>query len=212
MTAANSNLFKDYEKWLRVATLIDFAGRNLCHTVLHTKEHLPTDGAKLYKELEVFKSKICRYKDQQEILCPSNGITDERLFDLTLYTSIIDKKFPKKYDSLITDLRNCRNTEFHRGNKELSDSQFNQLWNDTTQMLQKHGFDIQLVHDLKTCDLSLDSQFKDIVMHILHIFIKGKVKKSIHELFKSRIATVLQSFNSLTVQVLARLAYSDVLV
>ena len=43
MTTANNKLLKEHEKWLRVATLIDFAGRNLCHAVLHTKEHLPTD-------------------------------------------------------------------------------------------------------------------------------------------------------------------------
>ena len=177
MTAANNNLFKEYEKWFRVTILIDFAGRHLCHTVLHIKEHLPTDGAKLCKELEGFKSKICRYKDQQEILCPSNGITDENKFDLTLYTSIIDKKFPKKYDSLVTDLRNSRNTESHRGNKNLSDLEFNQLWNDTAQMLQKHGFDLQLVGSLRTCDFFLDNQFKDIAMHI---FIKGIVKKNLN--------------------------------
>ena len=93
MAASNNNLFKEHEKWLRIATLIDFAGRNLCHTVLHTKEHLPTDGAKLCKELEGLKSKICRFKEQKEILCPPNGITDESKFDLTLYTSIIAKIF-----------------------------------------------------------------------------------------------------------------------
>ena len=43
MTTANNKLLKEHEKWLRVATLTDFAGRNMCHAVLHTKEHLPTD-------------------------------------------------------------------------------------------------------------------------------------------------------------------------
>ena len=186
MAVANNNLFQDYEKWLRLATLIDFAGRHLCHTVLHAKEHLPTDGAELYKELEGFKSKICRYKDQQEILCPSNGITDESKFDVTLYTNIIEKKFPKRYDSLVTDLRNARNTECHRGNKKISDSEFNQLWNDTTQMLQKHGFDIQLVGSLRTCDLSSDNQFKDIAMHN---FSTGIEK----DLFKRQKETVFKS-------------------
>ena len=166
MAAANNNLLKEHEKWLRVATLIDFAGRHLCHTVLHVKEQLSTDGAKLYQELEGLKSKICRFKDQQEVLCPSSGITDESKFDLTLYTSIIEKKFPNKYNSLLTDLRKSRNSEFHRGNKFLSDREFNQLWNNTAQMLESHGFDLQLIGDLKTCDLSTDQQFKDIAMHI----------------------------------------------
>ena len=157
MAAANINLLKEYEKWLRVATLIDFAGRKLCHSVLHNKENLPIDGAKLYKKLEGFKTKICRFKDQQEILCPSNGITDESKFDLTLYTSIIENLFPKKYDSLVADLRNSRNRESHRGSKNLSSIEFDQLWFDTMQMLQKHGFDMQLVGNLKTCDLPSDN-------------------------------------------------------
>ena len=149
---------------------------------------LPTDGAELYKELEGFKSKICRYKNQQEILCPSNGITDENKFDVTLYTNIIEKKFPKRYDSLVTDLRNARNTQSHRGNKNLSDLEFNQLWNDTTQMLQKHGFDLQLVGSLRTCDLSSDNQFKDIAM-FKDIDITGIEK----DLFKRQKGTVFKS-------------------
>ena len=181
MAAINTNLLKEYEKWLRVATLIDFAGRNLCHTVLHVKEQLSTDGAKLYQELEGLKSKICRFKDQQDILCPPSGITDESKFDLTLYTSIIEKQFPKKYNSLVTDLRKSRNSEFHRGNKSLSDKEFDQLWNDTTQMLESHGFDLQLVGNLKTCDLSTDQQFKDIAMHI---FFEGMGETNFFEYLK----------------------------
>ena len=153
MAAINTNLLKEYEKWLRVATLIDFAGRNLCHTVLHVTEQLSTDGVKLNQELEGLKSKICRFKDQQGILCPPSGIIDESKFDLTLYKSIIEKKSPKRYNSLVTDLSKSRNSEFHRGNKSLSDKEFDQLWNDTTQMLESHGFDLQLVGKLKTCDL-----------------------------------------------------------
>ena len=33
-------------------------------------------------------------------------------------------------------------------------------------MLEKHGFDIQLVGNLEKCDLSSDQQFKDIAMSI----------------------------------------------
>ena len=62
------------------------------------------------------------------------------------------------------DLRNARNHEFHRGNKFLSDQEFADLWKKTTKMLEKHGFEIQLVGDLEKCDLSSDQQFKDIAM------------------------------------------------
>ena len=177
MAAPGSKLLVEYEKWFRVATLIDFAGRNLCYKVIHVDENIPTDGAKLYQELISLKSQICRYQSQHEVLCPSSGITDERKFDLTLYTSIIEKKFPRKYDQLVADLRQSRNTEFHRGDKSLSDKEFDQLWNETTQMLVSHGFDIQLVGDLKTCDLSSTQKFNDSVMNILQGMVDNTFSK-----------------------------------
>ena len=70
MAAASDNLFKDYEKWLRVATLIDFGGRHLSYNVLHKKERLPTDGAKLYEEVKDLKSKICSSKTKKKSFVP----------------------------------------------------------------------------------------------------------------------------------------------
>ena len=58
MAAAKDNLCQEYEKWFRLTTLTDFAGRHLCYDVLFKKEKLPTDGALLYTELEGIKSKI----------------------------------------------------------------------------------------------------------------------------------------------------------
>ena len=73
----------------------------------------------------------------------------------------------------MTDLRHARNHEFHRGNKFLSDIEFNDLWKKTTKMLEKHGFNIQLVGALQKCDLSSDQQFKDIA---IRIFFQGMVE------------------------------------
>ena len=68
---------------------------------------------------------------------------------------------------MVADLRNSRNREFHRGNKNLTDKEFDQLWNDTKQMLHNYGFDLQLVVDLKTCALSSSQQFNDITAKIV---------------------------------------------
>ena len=57
---------------------------------------------------------------------PNTKITDHTKFDLTLLTSIIEKKFGDKYKSLVNDLMRARNREFHRGNKELSETEFEQ--------------------------------------------------------------------------------------
>ena len=168
MAAANITLSQEYQKWLRIMTLIDFAGRRLCRDVLFTKENLPTDGARLYEEIKDLK---CQFQDQKEILCPANGITDHTKFDLTLLTSIINKKFGNKYKSLVNDLRDARNRECHRGNKILSAAEFEQLWNDTTDMLTKYGFDVSLVNELKWCDIFSQYQLQDIA-----ISIQGNIK------------------------------------
>ena len=140
MATGKDKINREYKNWLRLTTLIDFAGRNLCYNVLFNKEKLPSDGLQLCNELKPLKSKICQFKSQQEILCPPSGITDHQKFDLTLFTSIIKVKFSNKYNSLVDDLRLARNREFHRGGKEISDTEFNQLWKDTTDMLVKHNF------------------------------------------------------------------------
>lgn len=163
MAATMNNLRLEYEKWLRMAILTDFGGRELCHDVLFNKEQLPTDGKLLWKELDGLK---CQYQDQREILCPASGSTDYTKFDVTLYTSIIQKKFGKKYDTLVTDLRKARNGIFHRGKKELSDNEFECLWKSTLDMLQKHGFNPQLIVHLKVCDIFAHDSFKDIANFI----------------------------------------------
>ena len=163
MTTAKDNQCQEYEKWVRLMTLIDFAGRHLCYDVLFKREQLPIDGSLLYAELEGLKSKICRYADQLEIAFPSSKITDHNKFDLTLFTSIIQTKFGDKYKKLVDDLRQARNKELHRGSKKmLSDTEFNMLWNDITNMLQSHGFDLKLVIDLKSSDLLSHRKFKDL--------------------------------------------------
>ena len=168
--ATAKDISQEYENWLRLTTLIDFAGRSLCRDVLFNKENLPENEVELLKVLEPLKSRICRFKEQKEILCPSTGKTDQSKFDVTLFTSIIDVKYGNKYRLLVTDLRDARNKLFHKGDKSISDFQFNQLWNDTSQMLKKHGFDPILVDDLKEFNSvslqkfsdNLSEKFKDI--------------------------------------------------
>ena len=161
MAVAMDNISQEYENWLRLTILVDFSGRNLCYNVLFVKEQLPTDGKLLYKELETLR---CQYEDQREILCPSSGITNCDKFDVTLYTRIIKGKFGNKYDSLVNDLRDARNKLFHTGKKEIHDKEFNMLWKDTTDMLQKHNFDFELVDGLKTLDIFSHKQFRSIAM------------------------------------------------
>ena len=165
--ATAKDISEEYENWLRLMTLVDFAGRSLCRNVLFKLEKLPEDEVQLFTVLEPLKSQICHYQDQREILCPPTGKTDHSRFDVTLFTSIITVKYGNKYKSLVDDLRNARNKEFHKGDKSLSGSDFNQLWNDTSQMLRNHGFDTKLVKEVKDSDLFSHQKFRDILYSVI---------------------------------------------
>lgn len=171
MATAKDEISKEYENWLRLMTLIHFGGKHLCRDVLFKQENLPTDGALLFKALEPIKSKM-KFADQREIICPTTGITDSGEFDLTLFTSVIENLFKGKYTSLVKDLRNARNTTFHKGNTRLSDNKFKKLWYETIYMLHGHGLDLQLVVDLEMCDLLSHQQYKRTV-----IFIQGNIDR-----------------------------------
>ena len=172
MAVAEGKL-SQYKNWVRVFLLIDYGGKEVCCDVLFNKENWPTDGMELYKKLKPKQPKICQYKDQNEVLCPSSGTTDHNKFDLTLFTSIIDIFFGRKYQSLVKDLRDARNTECHRGNKKelYSDTAFNQRWKFITDMLGRYGFDIKSVDDLKAGDPFLDERCKSLSGTIQGIYI-----------------------------------------
>ena len=159
------NLRTEYSNWLRIAVLNDFAGRRLCHDVLFHRENLPKDGTLLYKELEYLKGESL-YDEQREKLFPPNGITDYTTFDITLLTRIIKSRYGNKYKLLVDDLRKARNAECHRGSKKLSDNEFDQLWDQITDMLKQHHFDLQLVGDLKNCDIFANQLYRDIAISI----------------------------------------------
>ena len=153
---------KDYGNWLRLVVLVNYAGKFLCHQILHLKEELPHDGAQLYHKLEKFKNKI-QYQMHEEILCPPNKIIDESKFDLLTYMTIISLMFGAKYKELITDVRSMRNKFFHMSDVSISTSNFEQLWSEACNLLMKHGFNIELLDVLKTCDLSSVEEYKGIL-------------------------------------------------
>ena len=141
-------IFQSSENWLRLVTLVDYAGVHLCKEVLHTKEGLTTDGAELYQTLKDYSIKGL-YREQQEIVFPKNGKTDESKFDITLYTLLIQQMFSSTYNDLIRTLRDIRNDLCHMSDKKISESGFEKQWNIICTKLKKHGFN-EPVNELKT--------------------------------------------------------------
>lgn len=159
-------IFQDSENWLRLVTLIDYAGVNLCKQVLHIKEGLPTDGAELYQKLKDYDIKeLNRY--QQRIVFPKNGKIDEDKFDITLFTNLIQQMFLSRHNDLITTLRDIRNGLCHMSDKKISDSDFQKQWNSICAKLQKHGFN-ERVDELKIGHLPSMESVKKILKSIVH--------------------------------------------
>ena len=152
---------EDYENWLRLVVLIDSGGRNLCYEILHTKENLPEDGAKLYCILQKYKERLY-YQIYEEIFCPSNKIIDESKFDLLVYMTVISYMFGGKYEELLEDVSNMRNKIFHMEDISICTTDFERLWNDACAILCKPGIDIKLPNLLRTCDLFSDEEYKGI--------------------------------------------------
>ena len=146
-----AGLRKELDRYNRLVNLVDVGGVYLCKEVLFKKELWPTDGRDLYKHMEPLRSRT-PYLIQKEFVCPPSGVTDIEKFDLTLLTKIIELAFGSKYASLMKDLRSMRNSLAHRGNKKLSKVEFDENWKISANVLEKYGFDLTLVDELRLED------------------------------------------------------------
>ena len=169
MAPSKCSFSQEYINGLRLLILSDIGCKEVCRDVLFNRERWSKDGVKLYNILKPRASDICQFRKQYELLCPSDGYTDYLKFDATLFFRIIKVMCERKYDELVKDLKYVRNRVFHRGNKELSDTDFNKLWKSTGSILLRHGFDLAIVDGLETGDPFLDQRFKDSA-----IFFQGR--------------------------------------
>ena len=144
------------ENWLRLAALIDYAAKNLCCEILHTKEEMPSDGSELYCKLQKYKSKM-HFQIHKEILCPANEYIDKSQFDLITYITVIRLMFGGKYKELLRNVMAMRNKIFHITDVSVDTAEFERLWDEIFEMFEKickDGFNIKLPVELKTWDLT----------------------------------------------------------
>ena len=175
--AESTRTRKDFDNWLRLVVLINYAGKSLCDEILHEKEKLPRDGAKLYDELKKYKDDM-HYQIHKDILCPPDEIIDESKFNLMIYAAIVHLKFENtvEYKKLIDDVRDMRNKIFHIKDVSNCTTKFEQLWSDASDMLAGHSFDIKPLDVLRTCDLYSVKEHGGI-LEFLSLLFTGCFKK-----------------------------------
>ena len=176
MASYVDSLWKCYEKWLRLMTLIDHAGKKICHDLLFITERLPEDGKLLYKILKDNEFYIKPNREQGLFLYPDNHCTDKSKFDITLYTRIIQGLYGNKYVYYLNNLRKLRNKLFHTGSTNLTQADFETLWRDASNTLESYNFDMNSVAGLKDCEFSLPHEYGKPLLHCIERLLQGNVE------------------------------------
>ena len=170
------SLWEYYEKWLRLVTLIDHAGKKICHDLLFITEQLPEDGKLLYNILKKYEFYIKPNRDQRSILYPHNRCTDKSEFDISLYIRIIQGLCGNKYEKYLDNLRKMRNRLFHTGCTNLTEADFKTLWSDASHILKWYNFDMSSVAGLKDCEFSLPQEYGKPLLNCIEALFKGNVE------------------------------------
>ena len=176
MASPVDRIWKCYEKWLRLMTLIDHAGKKVCHDILFIKERLPEDGKLLYDFLKYREYDINPNRDQRFVLYPHNNCTDKSEFDITLYIRIIQGIWGNKYEKYLDNLRKLRNRLFHTGSTNLTEANFTALWNYASNALERYNFDMSSVAGLKDCEFSLPQEYGKPLLDCINGLFKGNVE------------------------------------
>ena len=170
------SIWKCYEKWLRLMTLIDYAGKKICHDLLFITERLPVDGKLFYSILWRNEYRIKPNRYQRFILYPQSHRTDKSKFDISLYIRIIQGLCGNKYEQYLDNLRKLRNRLFHTGCTNLTETDFNTLWNDASDILKWYKFNMSSVAGLKDCEFSLLQEYGKALLNCIEALLKGNVE------------------------------------
>ena len=165
--------WKRCEKWARLITLVHLAGKEICYKLLFIERKLPTNGELLYEFLMKNDTRIKPEGKEKLVLYPKNGNTDMNEFDIPLYTKIIQGLYGSHYSDLIKDLRALRNKFFHKGNVELTEKEFKDLWEETSKKLELHGFDMHSLAELKECNIDQHQEYDKPLRNCMERFIQG---------------------------------------
>ena len=173
------DIWNKFEKWCRLVILVQEGGESVCKEIIYTEMGVLTDGREMYKylkkyETDIKKSKMFSY--QKRALLPDDENIDKKKLDVPLFTYIIqilDKT--NKYSS-IEKLRYKRNELFHMEEvrRNMSVQQFDNLWDEVSQLLNDLNVNKSLLNSLKSDNLFMHQYHKATLDYIIET---GKVGK-----------------------------------
>ena len=117
-------VFKKCAKYYRLTNQIDFISTNLCQYLLFDRENFPTNNEMLYHELEKRIHKENFHEANLMRIFPYSKKTNVHEWNLTLFMKVIQELFGLKYSRLLRDLKKLSNQLLNKGNKYLSDDEY----------------------------------------------------------------------------------------
>ena len=179
---SSQDIWNRFEKWCRLAILIQEGGENVCKHIIYTEMKVPEGGKKMYWYLKRYETRIeeSQMLDyQKEALLPFNKCINKKKLDIALFTFIIeilDNPVKPKYPR-IKNLRFMRNELFHmrEDQRNMSKQKFDDHWDEVSKLLTEltSTFNITTWNSFKSDNLSLDPCKKKTLEDILY---EGSVK------------------------------------
>lgn len=173
-------------RWYRFNILLYYCGIRILKDIFHSRRKIqaPWNGQELCNYLKDYECQFLEIMNEKELnkLFPQSGITNEEIFDISLYGKVIIvilDYFHKvessqqvlceiKKDIDVTKwLRNKRNELAHKANYYLSSSKFEERWKEAFSFFQDCGFNMASFEDLKNRNIFSIDKYKDIALHLL---------------------------------------------
>ena len=179
---SSQDIWNRFEKWCRLAILVQEGGEHVCKYILYTEMNVPKGGKEMYRHLKSYETRIKKSKMfpyQKKALLPVNEDIDTAKLDIALFTYIIqilDDPSKPNYPR-IEQLRFKRNELFHmkEDQRNMSEPEFDDHWNEVSHLLTEliTTFDMSTLSKFKTDNVFSNPDQKQMLEAIL---VKGIVK------------------------------------
>ena len=175
---------KKFEKWVRLVILFQKGGDSVCKRILHAELGAPKDGEELYQFLKKYETEIKTKNmpsyEKRKLLPNNDKCVDTKKLDIPAKTRIIEiLDINGKYTD-IEKLRNNRNDLLHMGEaqRDMSDKEFNERWDDMSQLLARFSCDMASMNSIKSMDIYQNQEYDEMVNDfllpgIVKTFLKG---------------------------------------
>ena len=167
--ASPADAWNKHQNWCRLVILLHEGGENIIKCILGQIGVDITDGSEIYQKMKPHgknRLKKVAYYLQKDIL-PDIKVVDTTKLDFSARCHIIRVLNTQIQFPLIEKLREKQNDLFHMSDdeKNMEDQQFNNYWDEISQLLTDLGYHVAMLQDLKTDD-HLSEEHKKRLDHI----------------------------------------------